>query len=253
MLYYICEAVWILIYVKEENKMTNRILFSEIEKIKNGETINGKYLIILNNGDYFTLSKKSTFIPDFSIDSIVYAHKHIGYSGDSDKYYTSDYGYIKDEYFDYEEYTIEKYSGKNMINTIVKTNDEKRKICIDKIKCTVEYLTSDVEYTIKNDPDYREYEFFNNGACACYVRIKDRFIVLNSETDKTDAEFVKSNIDKIDYFYVVNEDFDTVIGDIEAFQNECGNEYLTIKYYKGVEQFKGKFTVDEIIEYLDKV
>lgn len=231
--------------------MTKDILFNQIESILKTGVVDGKYLIILNNGDYFTLCKKSTVIPEFNMCDIVYAHKYLGCTNLCAKYFSSDLGYVNNEEFDYEETVIETYNGINEIETIVNTYDEKTRICIDKIRTTVEYLMANIPDTIKNDDDYREYKFFNSGACTCYVRIGDKFFILNSETKNTDAEFVFDNIDKIDYYYIINEDFDTVVGDIIEFQKKYGIDNLETTYYKCVEHFNGKFNENDLVKYLN--
>lgn len=141
-------------------------------------------------------------------------------------------------------YTFEEYFNET----------ETKKRCIEKIRDTSDYIINNpCSYTTDDDEfEDAEDEFFYHGGCECYVRIGDRFIHLIANTKKEDAEFVKNNINNIDYFYVVNEEFDNVVGDIDSHFNKfnfCDDIVRSYEYEIAITSLNGKFTVDDMNKY----
>ena len=134
---------------------------------------------------------------------------------------------------------------------------ETRKRCIEKIRDTSNYIINNpCSYNTDDDEfEEAESEFFYRGGCECYVRIGSRFIHLTVNTKKEDAEFVKNNISNIDYFYVVNEEFDNVVGDIDSYFEKfsfCDDIVGSYEYEKALVQLNGNFTINDINKYFIK-
>ena len=67
-----------------------------------------------------------------------------------------------------------------------------------------------------------------------------------------DAKFVLDNINNIDYFYVINEEFDNVVGDIEIYFNKfdfSDDIVQSYEYENALVSMNGKFTVDDVDKY----
>lgn len=127
---------------------------------------------------------------------------------------------------------------------------------IAKIRETAEYIIENpCEYS-RDTSEYEnaEFDFFWHGACEIFVGFDDRLIRLVPNTMKEDAEFVLNNLEKITYFYIVNEDYDSVVGDICAylrkfnFNRDCVASY---EYTQAIIDLMGNITIEALNNYFN--
>ena len=129
-----------------------------------------------------------------------------------------------------------------------------RNRCLSTIKTTADYIIANPFDCIPENFEKQESKFFGSGADACFVRIKDRFIFLYTTSFVEDAKFVLDNINNINYYLVVGENYDTVVGNLYEYCTSFDNEKIwSYEYKKFMISKDGNFTERDVREYFNSL
>ena len=126
--------------------------------------------------------------------------------------------------------------------------------CLSTIKTTAEYIIANPFDGIPENFEDQESKFYGSGADVCFVRIKDKLIFLNTASFVEDAKFVLDNINNINYYLVVGENYDTVVGNLYEYCNSFDNENVwSYEYKKFMIAKDGNFTEHDVREYFNSL
>ena len=128
----------------------------------------------------------------------------------------------------------------------------------DEILKSIEYLLSRRYFDLDQGDEvlferlYHEHRVYSD--CSDFVvRIKDGgYYHIHVWTSENDLNFVKDNIDNVDYVRMDNIGAleDTIVGDIYAFIDSIDSDFSEYHYSKAVDDLEANITKDQIINRL---
>ena len=102
--------------------------------------------------------------------------------------------------------------------------------------------------SFENDMEDICEDYFHYGAVNFILIIGGKRIDLNCTTTRTDAEYIRNNINKIEYLYCDSHDYDSVVGDIDKFLFNIGVDHNVILHYSEIVEKAGFPKTKEEIE-----